>query len=98
MGIPILRKRFYGNSLWSSAATSITDIAVVVAIDHTWAGDLRINLEAPTGESIDLVTILDLLAVIAVVIAVTSSCWPIIFVDGSANNAESMGSTILVEM
>ena len=73
---------------------TLTDIYVELAITHTWVGDLEIELEAPTGETIILMTLpgnanptgccgysSDLL-----------SSFPVSFNDAASVNAELMGA------
>ena len=74
----------------------LTDIDVELAITHTWVGDLEIELESPSGETLVLMTLpgntnptgccgysADLL-----------SSSPISFNDAATVNAEQMGATL----
>lgn len=69
----------------------LTSLSITVAASHTWIGDLRFQLQNPSGlltltlmnrpvgsgESSDLL-----------------SSFPITFIDGAPNDAETMGNTI----
>jgi subtilisin-like proprotein convertase family protein len=80
--------------------TLVTDVTVDLSADHTWIGDLVVKLWSPDG------SVLGLLSRPGFVETVDdgtgccgdsselSSAAPVLFTDASANDAESMGSTI----
>jgi len=72
----------------------LTDIEVSMAINHTWVGDLIIELTAPTGE---MITLLDRPGVPPGFFGDSSNSdvnGPITFTDAAAVLAEDMGNTI----
>ncbi|MCB9214175.1 MAG: proprotein convertase P-domain-containing protein [Alteromonas sp.] len=78
-----------------TSASSITDISVNLSINHTWAGDLIFELQAPTGEAITL--FFEPGSTGGVGAGDSSdfiSSSPIDFSDAYLDNAETMGNTI----
>lgn len=69
-----------------SSASNVLDMSVEMSIDHTWVGDLTIELEAPTGETLSLVSVTlndssDL-----------DQNFPITFTDTATTSANNLGS------
>lgn len=65
-GIPLSIPDATPNGVWNSIAVSgipagsvVTDVSVRLNINHTWVGDLEINLLAPNGANMNLIGELD---------------------------------------
>lgn len=67
----------------------VIDMSIEVSIDHTWAGDLAIELEAPTGETLSLITSAGLTNA-----SDLDQNFPITFTDDATTSANDLGSDV----
>ncbi len=76
------------------AGSTLTEVSIDAAIDHSWVGDLRVELTAPNGDVLDMMNRPGEPASSFGDSSNLSPGSPISFADANVDDAETMGDTI----